>query len=211
MKRFLCLLFLTAGTARAINTVSWQKSLFDLSPMYTSTGGLLDASFTIELGTFTIAPDLSNIDQWATSWKLLSTAAWDVGNQTFGNTFTFNGNGTVSGLAGSAFFSEGEQAYLWVRSSQEMALLTDLSGSDSNTRWRLPSMTNLNAGSFIWELPTADTIIYGGVNGLQSGTPHTFDPGTSFRLQTSPIPEPGSALLFLTGSLLSLRRTRSKA
>lgn len=211
MKRLhglLLLLLAFVGSARATNTISWQKSLFDLSPMYTSTGSLLDGSFTFQLGTFTLSPTISNVDQWETNWKLLSTGTWDTVDQAFGNSFTFNTDGTVSGLAGSATFTQGEQAYLWVRNGQEMALLTDFSGSDSNSRWMLPSMTNLNAGAFIWELPTADTVIFGGVNGLQSGTAHTFDPGGSFRLQTSPVPEPGSALLLLSTSFMLLRRRR---
>lgn len=203
-------LMLSVTAARAVNTIAWQKSLFDNVPMFTSTGAALDSSFTFQLGTFgSLTPTQANIDQWETNWKLLNVGNWNSGNQAFGNTFTFNPDGTVSGLSGSATFTEGEQAYLWVRSGNEWALVSDISGLDSNDRWMLPSMTNLNAGSFVWELPTADSIVYGGANGIQSGSPHSFDPGSNFRLQTSVVPEPGSLLLaFGCIALIGMRRRR---
>ena len=45
-------LLLTAATARAVNTIAWQKSVFDTEPMFTNSGGILDASFSFQLGTF---------------------------------------------------------------------------------------------------------------------------------------------------------------
>lgn len=208
------LLLITSGVAsvQAQNTIGWQKSVFDTAPMYTSSGGTFDASFTFELGTFdSFAPDLSNIDQWTSHWKLLNVGNWDVGDQAFGNTFTFNTDGTVSGLAGSATFSEGEQAYLWVRSGNEWALVTDFSGADSTSRWVLPSMSIVNAGgAFIWDLPTADTAVMGGVNDLQSGAFHSYDPAPGFRLQTAVVPEPGSAIMIglAVGMMGLVRRKR---
>lgn len=211
MKRILlALILLTAGAAHAVNTIAWQKSVFDIAPMYTNNGGALDASFTFELGTFdSFAPDMSNLDQWAANWKLLDVGNWDPVDQAFGNSFTFNADGTVSGLVGSDTFVAGEQAYLWAHNGTEWALVTDFSGVDSNSRWMLPSMTVPNAGAFIWELPTADTVIVGGVNDIQSGTPHSFDPAPGFRLQTAVIPEPGSVLLLASAAaVFGLRRRR---
>ena len=212
MKTTLILLVLSTGLSHAVNTISWQKSEFDLSPMYTNSGGSFGADFTFQLGTFdTLTPTLSNIDQWEADWQLLSVGNWDHTTQSFGDPFTFNSDGTVVGLAGSATFTEGEQAYLWVRnnSNDQWALVTDLSGGNSTDQWLLPSMTNLSSGAYIWELETADTVIVGGVNGIQSGTPYSYDPGTAFRLQTAAIPEPGSALLIACCSLLSLSRRRT--
>lgn len=140
-------LLLSVTAARAVNTVAWQKSLFDNVPMFTSDGLSLDSSFTFQLGTFgALIPAQGNIDQWESNWKLLNVGNWSSGTQSFGNSFTFNSDGTVSGLTGSATFTEGEQAYLWVRSGNEWALVTDISGPDSTDRWMLPSMTSLAGG-----------------------------------------------------------------
>lgn len=212
MKTLLTFLVLSAGLAHAVNTVAWQKSVFDIAPMYTNNGGTLGVDFTFNLGTFnSLTPTQGNMEQWEADWKLLSVGNWDQSNQAFGNTFTFNIDGTVSGLSGSATFAEGEQAFIWVRNGSEWALVTDLSGTSSTDRWMLPSMTSQAGGAFIWELDTADTVIAGGVNGIQSGTPYGYDPGSDFRLQTAVvvIPEPGSALLIaIAGLFASRRRTR---
>jgi hypothetical protein len=198
--------------------VGWGNSPFDPRFLYDSTGGLLDDSFVFELGTFgSFVPTGSNIDQWQVNWKLLdlaeapSTSGWNSGAQYFTSSFTFETTGTVSGLSGSSIFTTGEQAYLWVQSGDEWALVTDNTvGSTANDIWQLPNPADDLAQPLTWNLNTATTAIIGGVNGTQSTTgTHSFDPvANTLRLQTHVVPEPGTALLILVaGCLARLRRS----
>ncbi len=201
-----------APRASAFNTVSWMN---DPGSLFDNYGSQLDGSYSFLLGTFgsSFVPTLANIDQWESQWKLLSEGAWFPGTQEFGNSFTFNSDGTVQGLPGSAVFGAGEQAYLWVRNSSQWALVTDkFAGLDGDV-WTLPNPAVGPGSGYLWSLATADTPVIGGVNGIQSGTPYAFDPGSNFALQTAVVPEPASALLVLAaGCLVRLVRSRrSKA
>jgi hypothetical protein len=66
-----------------------------------------------------------------------------------------------------------------------------------------------------WVLDTADTAVFGNLNGTYSGTVGG-NPGTyNFRLQTEPVatvvPEPGSSLMvLLVGCLARVVRTRKR-
>jgi hypothetical protein len=191
-------LVLSAPLANAYPTISWQNQLFD----------------PLELGTFdALVPTADNTGLWETSWKLLSVGNWSSGSQTFGNNFTFNPDGTVNGLAGSDTFAAGEQVYLWVRCNNEWSLVTDNSaGSGSSDIWVLPNPASDPGESITWVLNSANTPVIGGVNGIQSGTPYSYDPGTNFRLQTAvlPVPEPAGALLVAGAGLLSILGRRRK-
>jgi hypothetical protein len=198
--------------------VGWGSSPFDTQFLYSSTGSLLDDSFVFELGTFgSFVPTSSNIDQWQANWNLLDRAeapavsGWNSGAQYFTSSFTFETDGTVSGLSGSSIFTTGQQAYLWVQSGEEWALVTDNTvGSTANDIWQLPNPGDDLAQPLTWSLNTATTAIIGGVNGTQSTTgTHAFDPANNtLRLQTHVVPEPGTALLILVaGCLARLRRS----
>lgn len=204
--------------------VDWSSPLFDSQQMIDNSGNLLDSSFTIELGTFAtgFVPTASNTSSWQSNWKMLSRAdtsngQWVPNDPFFGsyftNSFYFNADGTVANLAGSATFTANEQAYIWVYSNNEWALVTDNSpGTTGDDIWRLPNPSDANGFPTTWYLNTADTAIVGGVNGIQSGTPYAYDPGTNFRLQTAVIPEPGTSLLVLMlGGLLQLRRHKRRS
>lgn len=204
-----------ASPAAKGSGVGWGNSPFDPLSLYNSTGGLLDDSYVFELGTFgSFVPLISNLDQWEANWKLLDmatapdTSGWNSGAQYFTSSFTFETDGTVQGLTGSSIFTAGEQAYLWVRSGDEWALVTDNTvGTTSDHIWQLPNPADSLGQPLTWNLNTATTAVIGGVNATQSAGDYTVDPGSSMRLQTHVVPEPGSALLILVaGCLARLRR-----
>jgi len=218
--RLLLLTFTTlalAASARGAG-IGWGNSPFDPVPMVDNYGNALDDTYVFELGTFgSFVPTSSNTELWAVNWKLLSVAAapndWFPEIPSFGQNLTFNTNGTVQGLPGSATFTAGEQAYLWVHSGDQWALVTDTSPSNlADDEWVIPNPNDGSPDSQVtWVLDNADVVIVGGVNGIQSGTPFSYDPGSNFRLQTAVIPEPGSSLLvLLAGCLARFHRFRRR-
>ena len=208
-------LALSAGLAHAYPSVNWGNDLLDPVPLFQNDGSLFDSTFTFQLGTFdSFTPTSANTDQWQSSWKLLDTGNWSAGTQTFGNSFSFNPDGTVNGLTGSATFTAGEQVYLWAFCDNEWVLVTDnVAGAGPNDLWTLPNPAADPGIAVNWNVSTATTPIIGGVNGVQSGTYHSYDPGTNFRLQTAVVPEPGSlSLLFslVLAAMAGSKRTRSR-
>lgn len=217
--RVLHLLFaalLLASPAVKGSGVGWGNAPFDSLSLYDSTGALLDDTYIFELGTFgSFVPLISNLDQWQANWKLLDLAqapdssGWNSAAQYFTSSFTFETDGTVQGLAGSSIFTTGEQAYLWVRSGDEWALVTDnVAGVGPDNIWQLPNPADSLGQPLTWNLNSATTAIIGGVNGTQGAGEYSVDPGASMRLQTHVVPEPGSAFLILLAGLLArLRRS----
>lgn len=207
---------LLAAPAAKGSGVGWGNSPFDALSLYDSTGALLDDTFMFELGTFgSFVPLINNIDQWEANWKLLDsaqapdTSGWNSAAQYFTSSFTFETDGTVQGLTGSSIFTTGEQAYLWVRSGEEWALVTDNTvGVGPDNIWQLPNPTDSLGQPLTWNLNSATTAVIGGVNGTQGAGEYTADPGASMRLQTHVVPEPGTALLILiAGCVARLRRS----
>lgn len=210
------LLALTPGRAA---TVAWGNTPFDPLPLIDNDGNALDSSYQFELGTFAngFIPTATNFALWAANWKQLGVAAapdhWVTDFNYFYQSIEFNTNGTVADLPGSATFSAGEQAYLWVHSGVQWALVTDTSpGSGLNDIWQLPDPANTNVENQAdWVLSNANVVIMGGVNGIQSGTSYAYDPGSNFRIQMAVIPEPGSCLLvLLAGCLARFHRFRRR-
>lgn len=204
------------------STVSWGSSFNDL--LFTSTGQPLDESFIFEVGTFATGflPTLHNSNQWDANWKVLDRAVqpasegWNVPQQFFVGTVEHLPDGRSDSLAADPadVFLMGETVYLWVYNSKaivpgsEWALVTDsdLLGNLANL-WRIPDPGDPVGTSYDWQLLDADTVILGGVNGIQGAGDFSVDPGT-FSLQTHVVPEPGSSLLVLlgfAGALLSRR------
>jgi len=210
---------LLASPAAKGSGVGWSNSPFDSLSLYDSTGALLDDTFVFELGTFgSFVPLTSNIDLWAANWKLLDsaqapdTSGWNSAAQYFTSSFTFETDGTVQGLTGSSIFTTGEQAYLWVRSGDEWALVTDnTAGVGPDNIWQLPNPADSLGQPLTWNLNSATTAVIGGVNGIQGGGDYSVNPGSSMRLQTHVVPEPGTALLILVaGCLARLRRSKRR-
>lgn len=212
---------LAAPVARAFSTIGWQNVPGD--PLIDSQGNALDATYVFELGTFAtgFTPTAGNTNLWAANWKLLNRATappdintgngWNVGGSFFSSSLDFNANGTVQGLSGSATFTAGEQAYIWVYSTTnngELALVKDdVAGSGPDDIWQLPDPTVGPGTTLTWVLDdTTPVAVVGNLSG-------TFN-GDAFRLQTaqvSPIPEPGSSLMILlVGCLARVVRSRQR-
>lgn len=218
MKRYLTTLALTltvlVSSSRANTGISWGNNFGDTLPLLDNHGNIFDTNVSFELGTFgSFVPTLANISLWQSNWKLLSAGEWDSPSQTFGQSLTFdNTNGKVQGLVGSATFAANEQAYIWVRNGAEWALVTDNDAGGSSSIddiWKLPDPFAVPGSAAAWAIDTANTVIMGGVNGIQSGTPYAYDPGLNFRLQTAVVPEPGTSLLVLVaGCMLRFIRGR---
>ncbi|MDB6076193.1 MAG: hypothetical protein JWO89_3833 [Verrucomicrobiaceae bacterium] len=243
MKRLLLLIFaalaISAPLARATG-IGWGNTAFDSLKMYDSQGSLLDNTFTFELGTWAtgFTPTATNVASWSSNWKVISSAfapdvnGWvsldandpgvndpDQNIQYFSRSMTFNSNGTVQG-GGPSIFTTNEQAYIWVFNTKtvtpgsEWALVTDSSlGATSDDIWRVPDPSGVLNQPVLWNLETADTAVFGSVNGVMGAGDQGVDPGAN-RLQTfnpvSVVPEPGSALLVLLAGMAVRMRRRSR-
>jgi len=185
--------------------------IYTTEPLYNSTGGLLDNSFTFELGTWNtgFTPTTANVTSWASNWNVLSTASstsspltWlslDPGSsgvndpnqnyQFFQSSASFNTNGTVQ--PGGHVFQTGQQVYLWAFNSQaavatsEWALVTDVNGAGSpSNAWTVPDPTNTVAQPVTWSLYDADTAVFGALNGVTGAGNQSVAPSGPYALQT---------------------------
>ncbi len=219
---FATALFAAVSTARANTTsVGWGNSPFDTA-LLDSQGNTFDDTFAFQLGTFVsgFTPTAGNTSLWLANWKLLDTATspvnssnhgFNVTDQYFTSAFTFNTNGTVEGLSGSATFAANEQAYIWVQCTNgEWALVTDSAGTAPDDIWKRPDPNGAFPTTLTWGLETADTAIVGSLNGTYNGTSGNID----YRLQTAQIavvPEPSGALMvLLVGCVARVVRTRRR-
>ena len=215
--------------------VSWGTE--PLSTLLQSDGSALDSSFNFEIGYFSniggnpltpFIPTSTNLGDWSTYW-----VPWDVTNTTLGQynpaigyvtrTSTFNGTSTsnVSSLYGQTYtIPDNAQGYLWVYDSKavnpnsEWALITNLpSDLSTDPDWRFPAASDAltpSPGTLDWRYYTAGTAILGGFSDTQGPGTYTSSP-TAFALQTSAVPEPGSALLvMMTGFALQIVRRRNR-
>ena len=238
-------LAISAPAVRAAG-IGWENTPFNSDPisgtpvpMYNSHGGLLDNSFSFELGTWNtgFTPTAANVATWAANWNVISSASapatsgWasldpsdpnvndPIQNyQYFARQITFNANGSVVGGSGSIFHTN-DQAYIWAFNNKtldgttEWALVTDASvGATPDDVWHVPDPSGTLNLPLTWNLSTADTAVYGSVNGVTGAGAQAVNPGAAY-LQTfnvvSVVPEPGSALLLmLAGASVHLRRRR---
>ncbi len=211
-RSLLLLLFLAlpAPLLRATE-VDWG-SIFGDGQMYTSSGNLLNNSYTFELGVWAngFTPTASNVSLWAANWEVISVAAapfsngWNsldasdpnVNNPSFNNQYFsqrafFNADGTVTG-AGSTVFTPGQQVYIWAFNTQavtpgtEWALVTSLtSTSSSDSVWQVPQIDSTGlAFPLAWSLDNADTAVFGSVYGTSGAGVQNVDPGPGNTLQT---------------------------
>lgn len=215
--------WLTSAAPAAAYTLFWGGANEDL--LYTSYGSLLDDSFRFELGTFSpgFSPDASNISDWRANWKLFDAAVigdgWNsaAGFVSSSATLTETGNSTSPYALPGSVFNLGDRAYIWVYNrldgleGTEWALLTGISSPNisTNSNWVMPSPSDQTTGDLQWRFDTGSTPVLGGLNDDRGPGTYTNDP-PAYQLQTSAIPEPGSAMLIgSVGLLVHLRRRRS--
>jgi len=219
MKTFsllLGLLLVVSVPAPAVaRTIDWGNAVGD--SLVSSTGAALDNGFTFELGSFgTFIPTQFNLEDWAANWKVFDRAQtpndWNSALGFFNSTATLEEGGVSSEAPPLSpfIFEEDEQAYIWVYNTQTMAfgytewaLLTDADG------WTFPAPGGKTDLPLEWRVSTADTLIYGGLQGVQGPGGYTADP-LGYEIQThSVVPEPsGLMLVFAAGALRVLRRRR---
>lgn len=200
------------GQAR---NISWGGQPFD--NLFDSTGATLDASFVFEIGSFAngFVPTYENMVYWADNWKVFDRAVdgdgWNAGAQFFTSTSNLKADGTsqYSPVMPAFTFAQNEIGYLWVYDSltfaptSEWALITNTSG-DANAAddWLFPDPADQsNPQNVYWTLLNASEVVVGGLNNSQGDGSFSALPGT-FSLQTSVVPEPGSALLIAAAGLL---------
>lgn len=192
------------GSASA-STVFWGSAFQD--NLFDSKGSALDSSYSFEIGSFVAGfdPTTRHVSEWQANWKVFDRAydpdanGWNSSFQFFVATVDHNADGTSSSPDASPLdvFTQGAVAYLWAYNSKsivpgsEWALVTD--GSNTPNQWRFPNPAD-TAGSYNWDLATANTAVFGGANGVRGDGTFSATPAV-FSLQTAVVPEPGSALL----------------
>jgi len=213
----------TAALPASARVISWFNAEGDVLAQSDAT--MINATYTFEIGSFgSFTPLASNLSDWQANWKVFDRAvSGDGWNATTGY-FTSSAEILASGLSSAGFdarpFSTGETAFLWVYNSldllpsSEWALVRDSSNVALSPSWSIPVSDAGNPSSLDWDLLEADTAVWGGVNGARGGGSYDAIPGLTLSdvwLQTSPVPEPGSALLVLIATAACLRRRRAKS
>ncbi len=208
---FILLLLLASPTLHS-RTINWGDDVG--STLYDSTGALLDDSFVFELGSFgSFLPTEFNLIDWVPNWKPFDRAAapagsgWNSGASYFTSSASLLTDGTSSEAGTWSLpnntFSFGEQAYIWAYNSQtlvpnttEWALFTNGFDGNAADNWTFPSPADQTGLPLDWRLNGATYTPFGAILNTQGPGDHAASPGT-FDLQThtTPIPEPGTALL----------------
>ncbi len=240
----LALVLLSAVPTESLHarSVAWSSSVLDnlFDSAGTIAGGdfALDSTFSFEIGAFTngFTPTSSNLDLWAANWVVFDAATtansfWDSNISYYSSSANLNSNGTSSsaGATLGGIFAQNQVGYLWVfndkaiNSHSEWALVTDLNPvGNVGDSWVFPSPADQLSPDVIWALADADTVIFGGVNGIQGAGAYTNDPnsdpnaaplepgGPLFSLQTHVVPEPSSSLLIASTGLFWMLRKRRR-
>lgn len=234
--RLLVLLFGAAATANLCSqtqNIDWGSNFFPGGNLIDSDGNALvlgdgsytDGGYTFEIGVFdgAFVPDATNTDDWVANWKVFdaiipsdSDPSDSVSSTFFAGrdviTFERHSESADPIVDNNYEFLEGEQAYVFVRNSND----TD---SDSewllytNSTWTFPFVAPEShdpSGNELWVVEDADEAVWGGINaGATTGDGEHAHKGTDYLIQTFTfVPEPSTFGLLLVGSLGLLRRGR---
>ncbi|MFN7565439.1 MAG: PEP-CTERM sorting domain-containing protein [Prosthecobacter sp.] len=216
MKKLLAFLFAFLTVSASARTISWRSGIGD--DLLNSSGFSLDDSFTFELGAFEagFTPDATNYGEWSTRWRAFGQATfepllgngWEPGLQYFTKDTTVLGGqlSSESPPLASYAFTAGTQAFLWVYDSKTVAPTSEWA-LVGGTTWTFPASDLLNLTPVVWELNSADRVVWGGANDLRGDGLYTALPG-SFDLQTAAVPEPAGLVLLGLAGWVGLRRRR---
>ncbi len=213
-------------------TISWGTA--PANELFQSDGTRLDASFSFEIGYFDnvggntttpFVPTSTNLNEWSTYWRPWDRASTAEGfdpNKGYvarSNEFQNTSTATVASAYGQSFvIPTNAQAYLWVFDSKavepgsEWALITNRAGDAGvGPDWKFPDPPELGFPSFPdWSVDTAGTAVLGGYLSARGPGDYSASP-TSYDIQTSAIPEPGSAVLILMcGIAIQIARKRQR-
>ncbi|MBB5033350.1 hypothetical protein [Prosthecobacter vanneervenii] len=221
LPKLLCLALALAWIPGAqASTFFWSSAFND--NLFDSAGNALDSTYSFEIGTFgSFVPTYQNVDQWAANWHVIDRAydpdlnGWNSAQQFFTATVDLlSDNSSNSPDADPAYqFNKDDIAYLWAYNSKDIVptsewALVSYAADPSNTGdpWIIPAPSDSNP--YNWNLSDAHVTVVGGANNVQGPGTYSANPGT-FSLQTTVVPEPGSAVLLLAAAATHLiRRAR---
>lgn len=185
-------------------TIHWGNSLFDSLTESDGVTPISSAEFTVQLGFFDgLIPDMSNVDQWKSSWRVFDQASF---NSAIGY-FTGSANlDDTTRTSDSSFadpltiFPSSTQAHIWISNGGE--------ADDPGTEWAVftnPNWTFPDSGEHDqveWRVSDPDTTAVFGAVVSDSGP-------TTIQAATFPVvPEPGTVTLLFLGLGFFLRRQR---
>lgn len=228
--------------------ISWGSSLFEQKMILNDGTDLDPNNLIIELGSFdnSFTPDHTNMSRWLSEWRVFDAITdsdpgvgttdsdpRDAFTNASGGSESARYSGAAHLLADSTSDSEdanpfytwspGEQAYLFIRTSDdfvegsEWLLLTSFNETRhvGDSVWEFPAVTGDQPQfSLAWWLDDADKAVFGAFGGGDPGGGDTglggfSDTSTDFALRLHNIPEPGPATLALiTTFILILPRQR---
>ena len=195
------------ASAHAV-TIHWGNSLFDSLKQSDGITPINDVDFTVQLGFFDgISPDISNVDQWQSNWRVFDQANFNsaigyfTGSANLNETTRTSDSPFAQAINPLTTFPSTAQAHIWISNGgaanqpgTEWAVFT-------NPNWKFPETGQHDQVEWRVSDP-GTTAVFGAVVTPSSG-PSTIQAAT-FPV----IPEPGTATLLLLGIGLALRRKR---
>lgn len=192
------------ASAQAV-TIHWGNSLFDSLTESDGITPISSADFTVQLGFFDgLTPDMSNVDQWKSSWRVFDQANFNsaigyfTGSANLSDTTRTSDSSYADPLT---IFPSAAQAHIWISNGGE--------ANEPGTEWAVftnPNWTFPESGQHDqveWRVSDPGTTAVFGAVVTSNGGPTTIQAAT-FPI----IPEPSTVTLLLLGLGFFLRRQR---